>query len=164
MPIKTVGQWVLRGKVGTATGFFNAGTNTWIIVAALAVPLVVTESYWGWPAAFYLTVVCCGWPFWLLIYDAPRVSPAELAFIRSDRPDRGRSSACSATANQGLHPDNDAHRARAYVLPVLERQIQEQPRHRTGAEVFWPLVLYRLADAWSGTSGRSVRCQRERGP
>ena len=62
--IKTVGQWHPARERALATGLFNAGTNTGIIIAAYAVPLVVTKMHWGWPAAFYLTGrwALCGWP------------------------------------------------------------------------------------------------------
>ncbi len=91
--IKTVGQWHPMRERALSTGVFNAGTNTGIIVAAYAVPIMVTGMGWGWPAAFYLTgALGFAWlALWLLMYDVPerhpRVSPAELALIRSDPPD-----------------------------------------------------------------------------
>jgi len=91
--VKTVGMWHPKSERAISTGIFNAGSNMGIIAAAYAVPLVVEKLQWGWPAAFYLTgALGFVWLlFWLVMYDRPerhpRVSPAELAHIRSDPPD-----------------------------------------------------------------------------
>jgi MFS transporter, ACS family, hexuronate transporter len=91
--IKTVGQWHPKRERALSTGIFNSGSNMGIILAAYAVPLVVQPGPGGWSAAFYLTgALGFLWLiFWLAMYDTPerhpRVSPAELAYIRSDPPD-----------------------------------------------------------------------------
>jgi ACS family hexuronate transporter-like MFS transporter len=71
-----------------ATGIFNAGTNVGAILAPLLVPWI--DIRWGWRAAF-IAVGALGFvwlAFWLAIYrkpeDEPRLSQAELAYIRSD--------------------------------------------------------------------------------
>lgn len=91
--IKTVGQWHPKRERALSTGIFNSGSNMGIILAAYAVPFVVKEMEWGWGAAFYLTgALGFLWLiFWLMMYETPeqhpRVSPAELAYIRSDPAD-----------------------------------------------------------------------------
>lgn len=91
--IKTVGQWHPKSERALSTGIFNSGSQTGIILAACVVPFVVKTMGWGWPAAFYATgALGFIWlVFWLLMYDVPerhpRVSPVELAHIRSDPPD-----------------------------------------------------------------------------
>jgi MFS transporter, ACS family, hexuronate transporter len=91
--IKTVGLWHPRGERALSTGLFNAGSNVGIIIAAYSVPFIVQKMQWGWPAAFYLTgALGFVWLFfWWAMYDSPekhpRVTPAELEYIRSDPPD-----------------------------------------------------------------------------
>lgn len=74
-----------------ATGIFNAGSNLGPLITPLLVPWIA--GTWGWPAAFFITgsfgflwLIC-----WLLVYrnpaEHPRLSPGELAYIRSDPPD-----------------------------------------------------------------------------
>ena len=89
--IKAVGEWFPKKERALATGLFNSGTN----IGALLTPLLVPWLYsrWGWPAAFYATgAVGVLWVFlWWPLYRSPEhhrlVSPAELAYIRSDPPD-----------------------------------------------------------------------------
>jgi len=90
--IKTVAEWFPKKERALATGVFNAGTNVGALVTPLVVPWVAL--HWGWQWAFvftgalgFLWVIC-----WWLIYrppeDHPRLKPAELAYLRSDPPDR----------------------------------------------------------------------------
>jgi MFS transporter, ACS family, hexuronate transporter len=86
--IKTVAEWFPRKERALATGIFNAGTNVGILVAAAIVPPITLAYGWRW------TFVVAGltgfvWlVFWLMLYRRPeehkRLSPAELAYIRSD--------------------------------------------------------------------------------
>jgi ACS family hexuronate transporter-like MFS transporter len=86
--IKTVAEWFPRGERALATGIFNSGTNVGATVAPIIVPWL-TLAY-GWPAAFLVTGAL-GF-FWLLLWlplygrpeTHPRVSPSELAHIRSE--------------------------------------------------------------------------------
>jgi len=86
--IKTVAEWHPRKERALATGIFNAGSNVGIIVAALLVP-AVTAAY-GWQGAFIVTgAMGFVWLIaWAVLYSPPekhpRVSPEELALIRSD--------------------------------------------------------------------------------
>jgi ACS family hexuronate transporter-like MFS transporter len=89
--IKVTAEWFPKRERAFATGIFNSGTN----VGALATPLVVpwiTLSF-GWYWAFVATgALGFVWlAFWLPLYhrpeDHPRLSPAELAHIRSDPAD-----------------------------------------------------------------------------
>ncbi len=86
--IKTVAEWVPRKERAFATGLFNAGTNVGAIVAPLVVPWIAINYGWRW--AFVLTgAIGFLWLlFWLPVYrkpeEHPRLSKAELAFIRSD--------------------------------------------------------------------------------
>ncbi len=86
--IKTVAEWFPRRQRALATGIFNAGTNVGAVIGPLAVPWLAVAYGWRW--AFILTgALGLLWLlFWLPMYDHPdrhpRVTPAELAFIRSD--------------------------------------------------------------------------------
>lgn len=90
--IKTVAEWFPKRERALAAGLFNAGTNTGAIVAPLLVPAITLR--WGWQWAFILTGALG--LLWLLLWIPlyrdpdvnPRVSPAELARIRSDGVDR----------------------------------------------------------------------------
>lgn len=86
--IKAVAEWFPRKERALATGIFNSGTNIGAIVTPLVVPWIT--HYYGWEWAFLLTgAVGFLWlMFWLALYRQPerhpRVSNAELAYIRSD--------------------------------------------------------------------------------
>jgi ACS family hexuronate transporter-like MFS transporter len=89
--IKTVAEWFPKRERALATGFFNSGTNVGAIVTPVLVPWIVLG--WGWRTAFVLTGAV-GF-FWVVVWytlyrrpeENPRLSPAELAHIRSDPPD-----------------------------------------------------------------------------
>ncbi len=87
--IKAVADWFPRRERALATGIFNGGSNLGAVIAPLSVPLVTAK--WGWHAAFLFTgSLSFSWVIlWLLIYrepeQHPRLSPEELAFIRSDQ-------------------------------------------------------------------------------
>jgi ACS family hexuronate transporter-like MFS transporter len=86
--IKSVAAWFPVRDRALATGIFNSGSN----VGGLMAPLVAAfvTATWGWQTAFYVTgAVGFIWVvFWLVMYRAPeqhpKVSAAELAYIRSD--------------------------------------------------------------------------------
>ncbi|MBV8096764.1 MAG: MFS transporter, partial [Acetobacteraceae bacterium] len=86
--IKTVANWFPVKERSLATGIFNAGSNVGALITPIVVPLL-TVAY-GWPVAFYATgLVGLVWlVFWVVIYRRPeehsRLSPEELAYIRSD--------------------------------------------------------------------------------
>jgi len=89
--IKAVAEWFPKKERALATGIFNSGTNIGALLTPLIVPTVATN--WGWQWAFIFTgllgFLWLAW--WLAVYRAPekhpRVSAAELAYIRSDPPD-----------------------------------------------------------------------------
>jgi ACS family hexuronate transporter-like MFS transporter len=89
--IKSVAEWFPKRERAFATGLFNSGTNIGAIVAPLVVPPLAAA--YGWQAAFLFTgAIGFLWlVLWLPLYGSPeghpRVSPAELAIIRSDPPD-----------------------------------------------------------------------------
>ena len=86
--IKSVATWFPVRDRALATGIFNSGSNVGGLVAPLIAAFVTAT--WGWQTAFYVTgSVGFIWVvFWLLMYRAPeqhpKVSAAELAYIRSD--------------------------------------------------------------------------------
>ena len=88
--IKTVAEWFPRKERALATGIFNAGTNVGAILTPLIVPWITAR--WGWRAAFVATgSLGFVWlVFWLILYRSPeshpRLSRAELDYIKSDRP------------------------------------------------------------------------------
>jgi ACS family hexuronate transporter-like MFS transporter len=89
--IKTVAEWFPKKERAFATGIFNSGSNIGALLTPLIVPWVTL--YWGWEWAFIATGLSgLLWVFaWLAMYRPPeahpRLSPAELAFIRSDAPE-----------------------------------------------------------------------------
>ncbi|MFZ0035654.1 MAG: MFS transporter [Sedimentisphaerales bacterium] len=89
--IKTVSEWFPRKERALSTGIFNAGSNVGALVAPLLVPWLTVA--FGWPMAFIATgALGVVWlVVWQMFYRSPekhpRLSPAELAYIRSDPPD-----------------------------------------------------------------------------
>jgi len=87
--IKAVAEWFPRRERGLATGIFMAGTNIGAVLAPLCVPWLALN--WGWRAAFVATGLAG--LLWILVWlpmyrrpeQHPRVTPAELVFIQSDR-------------------------------------------------------------------------------
>jgi len=86
--IKTVAEWFPKKERAFATGLFNSGTNVGAIVVPLIVPGLIYR--FGWQAAFIgIGLLDFIWlALWLSFYrrpeEEPRVSPAELSYIRSD--------------------------------------------------------------------------------
>ena len=158
--IKTVGLWHPKSERAMSTGIFNSGSNVGIIVAAYAVPFVVVDMQWGWSAAFYLTggLGFVWLAFWLALYQRPerhpRVSPAELAHIRSDPPDSPVN--LSWFALLGYRQTWAYTVGMFLVSPVWWFYLYWMPKflennHGIDLEhVFWPLlVVYLLADVGS---------------
>src|SRR5712692_8401351 len=86
--IKAVAEWFSMYERAPATGIFNAGTSIGAMLTPVVVPWI--NARWGWRGAF-LGIGALGFVwlvFWLLIYrkpeEHPRVSSAELNYIRSD--------------------------------------------------------------------------------
>jgi ACS family hexuronate transporter-like MFS transporter len=89
--VKTASEWFPKKERALAFGVFNAGSNVGALAAPLLVPWLTVK--FGWPMAFIVTgalgfawLVC-----WQMFYKSPekhpRLSPVELAYIRSDPPD-----------------------------------------------------------------------------
>ena len=89
--IKTVAEWFPRRERAFATGIFNAGTNVGAIVVPLVVPWIAISFGWYWAFVGTGTVGFLWLAWWLAVYrpvdEHPRVTPGELAYIRSDPPD-----------------------------------------------------------------------------
>jgi MFS transporter, ACS family, hexuronate transporter len=86
--IKAVAEWFPKRERALATGIFNAGTSIGAMLTPVVVPWI--NARWGWRGAF-LGIGALGFiwlAFWLSIYrkaeEHPRVSAAELEYIRSD--------------------------------------------------------------------------------
>ncbi len=86
--IKTVAEWFPKKERALATGIFNSGTNVGALLTPLVVPWITLN--WGWKWAF-ITTGLSGFfwlAWWLRVYrppeEHPRLSSAELAYIRSD--------------------------------------------------------------------------------
>jgi MFS transporter, ACS family, hexuronate transporter len=91
--VRTTAEWFPRRERALATGIFNSGSNVGAILAPLLVPWIALSA--GWRAAFVVTgLLGLVWvAFWIPLFGRPermaRVSPEELAWINSDKPDRG---------------------------------------------------------------------------
>lgn len=88
--IKTVAEWFPARERALATGIFNAGSNVGAIATPLLVPWIALT--WGWRMAFVATGAL-GFLWlgaWFAFYhqpeEHPRLSPAELAYVRDDAP------------------------------------------------------------------------------
>ena len=88
--IKTVAEWFPVKERALATGWFNAGTNVGAILCPICVPWMYFHI--GWASTFYVTGGC-GFLWliaWWFAYDEPdrhpRLSTAELRYIRSGQP------------------------------------------------------------------------------
>src|ERR1700682_5314564 len=86
--IKAVAEWFPKKERALATGIFNAGTSIGAMLTPVVVPWI--NARWGWRGCFVgIGAIGFVWlVFWLLIYRKPekhpRVSRAELQYIRSD--------------------------------------------------------------------------------
>ena len=89
--IKAIAALFPTRNRASAGGLFNAGAQLGSIVATPLVVLIATRL--GWRPAFLIpAIVGLLWLIpWLMMYrrpeDHPRVSAAELAYIRSDAPE-----------------------------------------------------------------------------
>jgi ACS family hexuronate transporter-like MFS transporter len=89
--VKAVAEWFPKRERALANGIFNSGANVGAVVAPVLVPWLAFR--YGWQAAFVvLGAVGFLWvALWYWLYQSPersrRVSPAELAWIRSDPPE-----------------------------------------------------------------------------
>lgn len=89
--VKAVADWFPKRERALATGIFNSGVNIGAILTPLVVPWLTYR--FGWRMAFIATgALGLGWVVcWLAFYRRPeddrRLSPAELAYIRSDPPE-----------------------------------------------------------------------------
>jgi MFS transporter, ACS family, hexuronate transporter len=86
--IKAISNWFPVSDRALATGLFNAGSNVGALLTPIVVPVITV--IWGWRAAFLITgLLGFIWlALWLAMYrrpeENPRVSPAELAYIKRD--------------------------------------------------------------------------------
>lgn len=91
--VKAVAEWFPKRQRALATGLFNCGSNIGAIVTPAVVPWITYR--FGWRMAFIATgalglvwILC-----WLAVYQRPEedilVSASELAYIQSDREERG---------------------------------------------------------------------------
>jgi ACS family hexuronate transporter-like MFS transporter len=92
---KSVAEWFPKKERALAFGLFNSGANIGAVIVPLTVPWLALT--FGWRAAFIATgALGFVWlVFWWLLYakptEHPAVSPAELALIQSDPPDKVQS-------------------------------------------------------------------------
>jgi ACS family hexuronate transporter-like MFS transporter len=89
--VKSVAEWFPRRERAFSVGILNAGANS----AALITPVagILVAGVWGWRAAFFVTgglgfIVLALW-LWLFRRpdEHPKVSAAELAYLRQDGED-----------------------------------------------------------------------------
>lgn len=89
--IKGVAEWFPKKERAFATGIFNSGSNVGAIIAPLLVPWLTLQYGWQW--AFIVTgAMGLAWlALWMPLYyrpeEHPKLSKAELAYIRSDPPE-----------------------------------------------------------------------------
>ena len=89
--IKSVAEWFPKRERAFATGIFNSGTNVGALITPLAVPWITLAMGWYW--AFVITGLLgffwlfLWWPYYKQPEVHPKVTPEELAYIRSDPPE-----------------------------------------------------------------------------
>lgn len=88
---KAVAEWFPKKERALATGLFNAGSNVGVVAAALLVPWIALTLGWRWAFIVTGSLDLLWLAVWLAVYRDPsrhrRVTPAELAHIRSDPSD-----------------------------------------------------------------------------
>ncbi len=90
--IKAVGQWFPKKERALTTGIFNAGTSLGVVLSPIIVSLTAVSLGWqsGFVTAGLIGLAWVAW--WLWRYrdpeKNPRLSPGELAYIRSDPPEK----------------------------------------------------------------------------
>ena len=86
--IKAITDWFPKNERSFAYGLFNAGTNVGIILTALAIPYLILQ--FGWRSSFLVTgllsfgLLILWWFMYSKPERSPKLSAAELAYIRSD--------------------------------------------------------------------------------
>ncbi len=159
---KTMAEWFPKRERAQAAGILNSGTN----VGAIAVPLTAPwlAASLGWQAAFVATgAIGFFWvAWWLFTYrkpdEHPRVSKSELAYIRSDPPDKVES-----VAWRKLLPQKGTWQfgigkfltdpAWWFFLFWLPKYLQEAFGLSTGQIVIPTLVVYNIATVGSVAGG-----------
>lgn len=145
--IKTVAEWFPKRERAFATGIFNSGTNVGALLTPLIVPWVL--KYWGWQWAFVGTgLIGFLWvAWWLAVYrppeQHPRLSAAELSYIRSDP------------------ADPDIHIPWRKLLPHRQTWVFAIGKFMT--DPIWWLYLFWLPDFLNKTHGVKVTVS-EMGP
>ena len=126
--IKTVSEWFPKSERALAVGIFNAGQQRRRGARADLVPWHRAARGVGEWAFIATGAIGFIWLiFWLAIYREPakhpKVSPAELEFIRGDRVGRGAANSVDAaaalSADVGVSDRQGAHRSGVALLSVL---------------------------------------------
>jgi ACS family hexuronate transporter-like MFS transporter len=139
--IKTVAEWFPRRARALATGIFNSGTNVGALVTPIVVPWITYTFGWYW--AFIATgALGFVWLlFWWPMYATPdqhaRLTPAELAHIRSDPPEPTNAVALTA------------------VLP--HRQAWAFATAKFMTDPIWWLYLFWMPDFFSRNYGLDLK-------
>lgn len=89
--IKTIAEWFPKQERALATGIFNAGANIGAVVAPAIVPWIALHYGWRWAFVITGSFGFFWLALWLALYrkpdEHPRLSPRELAYIRSGPPE-----------------------------------------------------------------------------
>jgi ACS family hexuronate transporter-like MFS transporter len=85
---RALAEWFPKKERAFAFGLLNAGSNVGVVVAALLVPWITLALGWRWAFVVTGSIDLLWLALWLVTYRDParhrRVTPAELAYIRSD--------------------------------------------------------------------------------
>jgi ACS family hexuronate transporter-like MFS transporter len=91
--VKTVAEWFPKRERAFATAVFNCGSNVGAIIVPLLVPWITLRFGWRWSFIGLGGVGLLWIVAWLLFYREPehhpRLTRAELDYIRSDPPESG---------------------------------------------------------------------------
>ena len=136
---KTVAEWFPSQERSLSVAIFDSGSSVGGAVAALSIPLIAIK--FGWQAAFVVTgMLGFIWLLmWLRVYHTldrhPRVTPAEVAYIRAGQevPDasprawpEALAQALRAAECMGHRSGPCAYRSHLVVLCVLAASIPER--------------------------------------
>ena len=160
--LRAVADWFPKRERAFAIGVLNAGTN----IGAIATPLIVPALTlaFGWRTAFIATgLLSVFWlAAWLVVYRSPeqhpKVSPAELAHIRSDPEEPAGKPSWTALART---PETWAYAIAKFLIdPVWWMFLFWLPdflakRHHLDLKSFGPplIVIYVVSDFGSVAGG-----------
>jgi MFS transporter, ACS family, hexuronate transporter len=143
---KTVAEWFPSQERSLSVAIFDSGSSVGGAVAALSIPLIAIK--FGWQAAFVVTgMLGFVWLFmWLRVYHTldrhPRVTPAEVAYIR---------------AGQEVPDVSPEHGPKRWLKLLKERNVWGIVLGRALTDPIWWFYVFWLPQYLSDARGFSLQ-------